>query len=707
MRFCFCAAISLAALSLSAANAQNAPDIFAITNARIYIGKGKTIEHGSLVFRDGIITAVGEKVAVPSDATIIDGTNCTLYSGLIDGYSHLGMPQATDYPAPRGDTYRITKVRAENTASALFTPDTTALETRRKLGFGAALIAPGVGIFTGTSALISLGTGSGAASQIIASPVAMHVDWTAPDVGRSYPASLMGKIAATRQALYDAQSAATLLDAYARSPQGRPRPVVPRSIAAIIPVIQGKTTLIFHADSAQNIRRVLTICREFKLRPVIEGGLEAYRVADELKAENATVLLSLNLPQPPPLPRKGADDNTAFENTLQLLRYRANVPRTAATLAKVGVPFALTTAGMESPASAPQNVRRLIAAGLSEDQAIDAFTETPARIFGVERQMGTLETGKIANVIVVSGGTLFDGKGKLRHVFVDGHPVELDADKAPPGAKPLANIPLSPGVTVEMATVALENRGSGGESSSQKTEGSAVAAPPETGTGPVPPLPPALPTAFVLRGATVWTSSAVGTLSTADIYVRDGKIVKVGSDLKVPAGTREISAVGKHITPGIIDCHSHTAIEGGVNEGTNSITSECRIEDVIDADDVNIYRELAGGTTAANVLHGSANAIGGQNAVVKWRWGKTPEEMLIKGAFPGIKFALGENPKQSNFSLPGRPRRYPTTRLGVEKVSVMPSSMPGTTRKNWLLIRRGGFPLHQRVTFRPKPSWNC
>ncbi len=168
----------------------------------------------------------------------------------------------------------------------------------------------------------------------------------------------------------------------------------------------------------------------------------------------------------------------------------------------------------------------------------------------------------------------------------------------------------------------------------------------------------------LIRNATVLTVSH-GTLQNADILIRNGKIAAAGQSLSAAPGTRVIDATGKYVMPGIIDCHSHTMIDA-VNEFSYSVTSMARIRDVLNPTDISIYRELAGGTTTANLLHGSANAIGGQNTVVKLKYGRPIEEFIFPGAPPGIKFALGENPKRTNFPpLPGQPRRYPATRMGV------------------------------------------
>ena len=174
---------------------------------------------------------------------------------------------------------------------------------------------------------------------------------------------------------------------------------------------------------------------------------------------------------------------------------------------------------------------------------------------------------------------------------------------------------------------------------------------------------------IVVTGATIWTSGKDRTVENATLVVQGGKIKGVFKGAipgGAPANAIVIDANGKHITPGLIDCHSHTGIMGGVNEGTQACTSEVRIADVIDPDAINFYRQLAGGLTAANQLHGSANPIGGQNSVVKLRWGcGAPDDMRVEGAIEGIKFALGENVKQSNWGERFRDR-YPQTRMGVE-----------------------------------------
>jgi imidazolonepropionase-like amidohydrolase len=176
------------------------------------------------------------------------------------------------------------------------------------------------------------------------------------------------------------------------------------------------------------------------------------------------------------------------------------------------------------------------------------------------------------------------------------------------------------------------------------------------------------PSAIFIQNATILTVTH-GNIEHGSILIRDGKIAAVGADLKAPGGATVIDATGQYVMPGIIDCHSHIAVDGSVNEAGPAVSSMANIADVLNPDDMNIYRDLAGGVTTANILHGSANPIGGQTVVIKLRWGKPAADLPFQGALPGIKFALGENPKHSNFPTPpGITPRYPGTRLGVEEV---------------------------------------
>jgi imidazolonepropionase-like amidohydrolase len=178
--------------------------------------------------------------------------------------------------------------------------------------------------------------------------------------------------------------------------------------------------------------------------------------------------------------------------------------------------------------------------------------------------------------------------------------------------------------------------------------------------------PPDAPSVILIQNATILTVSH-GTIEHGAILIKDGKIAEVGQSVNAPKDAQIIDAAGQFVMPGIIDCHSHIAVDGSVNEGSVSVSSMVNIADVLNPDDIDIYRDLAGGVTVANVLHGSANPIGGQTVVIKLRWGQPASKLPFEGALPGIKFALGENPKRSNFSFPGQVKRYPASRMGVEE----------------------------------------
>lgn len=213
---------------------------------------------------------------------------------------------------------------------------------------------------------------------------------------------------------------------------------------------------------------------------------------------------------------------------------------------------------------------------------------------------------------------------------------------------------------------------------------------------------PEAPSSILVRGATIWTSGPRGLLENADMLVEDGKIRRIDLGLEAPKGAQVIEAQGLHLTPGLLDAHSHIAIDGSVNETSRTLSPEVRVLDVVDSEDVAIYRQLAGGTTVSNLLHGSANAIGGQNAVIKLRWGQLPEELIFEAAPPGIKFALGENPKKSNTRRP-RPNHFPTTRQGIETQLRERFLAAAEYRRRWQEYRQGTSLPGTAIPGAPKP----
>lgn len=217
---------------------------------------------------------------------------------------------------------------------------------------------------------------------------------------------------------------------------------------------------------------------------------------------------------------------------------------------------------------------------------------------------------------------------------------------------------------------------------------------------------------ILIRNTTVLTVTK-GTIENGSVLIEDGKIAAVGTNVSAPAGATVVDGTGKYLTPGLIDCHSHTAIEGSVNEGSVSDSSMVNIKDVLNPYDINIYRALAGGLTVSNVLHGSANAIGGQTIVIKLRWGKQAKDLIFEGATPGIKFALGENPKRQGYppdffsAQSGLERRYPGTRLGVEDVIRESFTEAKNYQANWKdykdRVARGEHPIPPARDLRLEP----
>jgi len=207
------------------------------------------------------------------------------------------------------------------------------------------------------------------------------------------------------------------------------------------------------------------------------------------------------------------------------------------------------------------------------------------------------------------------------------------------------------------------------------------------------------PPVILIQNATVLTISH-GVIEHGSVLIKDGKIAAVGQGIKAPDGAQVIDASGQWVMPGIIDCHSHIAVDGNVNEGSITVSSIANIADVLNPDDRNIYYDLAGGVTAANILHGSANAVGGQTIVIKLRWGQPAAKLPFEGALPGIKFALGENPKRSNFNVPG-PRRFPVTRMGVEEAIRAAFTEARDYKKKWDDYNKA-VAAHEKYLFPPR-----
>ena len=314
-------------------------------------------------------------------------------------------------------------------------------------------------------------------------------------------------------------------------------------------------------------------------------------------------------------------------------------------LEKNDIQFSVTSSGLKKKSELLPNLRKAIRRGLSTKLALDALTVNPASILKVKGVTGELTKGSYANFLVTSK-PIFDDKSEIYENWVLGekHVVKKEKKETPKNkvaVKDTINKADKKPKVIDFVPVTFPNKAYGNKSIPQSEN-------------------------MIIRNATVWTNEDEGILQNTDVAVSNGLIVAIGQNLENNNGSKEIDGTNKHLTAGVIDEHSHIAASS-INESGHNSSAEVTIADVINPKDISIYRTLSGGVTTIQILHGSANPIGGQSAIVKLKWGETAENMLMKDAAKFIKFALGENVKQSNWSSYSR---FPQSRMGVEQVYV-------------------------------------
>jgi imidazolonepropionase-like amidohydrolase len=445
-------AAALGALMAPTLTAQRSttmpPATYAITGARLVTVSGPTIERGTIVIRNGLIAAVGASITAPADARIIDGTGLTVYPGLIDAGTTLGIPAtptgaqaatAAPRPALAPNSSYAAGLQPEVSVLAALAPERSMFTAAHAAGFTTALTAVGTGVFRGQSAVINL-IDTDVADMVVAAPVAQHLGFSRGGGGfgggGGFPGSLMGVFAQLRQELFDAQRYRDLSAAYRQNPRGKARPEWNPSLEALLPVLAGDQPVVMFANTEREIERALDLAREFKLKAIIAGGSEAYKVAARLKADKVPVFLSVNFPRRAAAGGggqggRGQGGGGAAADTpesMRTLRDRVAQPGGPATLAAAGVSYSLTS-GNNYPEFLA-NLRRAVTAGLTSEQAVRALTVEPARLLGVSDRLGTLEVGKIANLTVVTGDLLVEGS-RVSQLFVDGAPIEMPAPPAP------------------------------------------------------------------------------------------------------------------------------------------------------------------------------------------------------------------------------------------------------------------------------------
>ena len=440
--------VAAGALAFAVAPSADAPHIYAIRGAKLVTASGAPIATGTIVLRNGLIDAVGADVAVPPDATVIDGTNMTVYPGLIDMGNGAGLDAA---PPAAPATFRTLEdaerwkrsviLRPELEAAKVVRPDAPELARLAASGVTTVLATPTAGLFKGQSALVNVTAPLdepqvGAVAdprrglQVVRTPVALHVSLALGQGGGrggGYPVSLLGSIAFVRQGFLDAQHQQLEKQRYEKQKTGVARPTYDPSLDAIQPALARALPVAFEADLAREILRSLNMAKAFNLDPVITGAREADQVIADLKALNARVIYGLDYPA-----RSRALPPDADEPVREL-RARAQASKTPGLLEKGGILFAFSSGNIQQPRDFVRNAARAVKDGLPPDAAVRALTINAARIAGAADRLGSLEKGKIANVIVTDGD-LFEDRTRVVHVFIDGRKVEAE-QPAPAGGR--------------------------------------------------------------------------------------------------------------------------------------------------------------------------------------------------------------------------------------------------------------------------------
>jgi imidazolonepropionase-like amidohydrolase len=474
LRICLALAVCLI---LAGGLAAERPRVYALKGAKIVTAPGKVIDNGTIVVRDGLIEAVGASVTIPPDAVEIDAKGKTIYPGLIDALTNVGFrrAQAAAQPqqagrgggrqqqqqppgqspiaaliaqqaqqqtqaGPPGISHELSRLRPEIQAASLLVPfegESPESERYRALGFTTLVAAPeGNNVIRGESALINLRDNVSPREIVLRTGTAQHIAIGGGGFGGGggggggYPGSLMGTAAAIRQAFLDTQRYVTWKQRYEANPTGMKRPETSAALEALAPALARQRRVVFETGSPADILLADRLAREFNLDAVVVGTGTEWEVLDQVKKTGRPVILSAAFPE---RPRVDTPEDAVDAETQALRRY-LNAPANAKKLNDAGVKFALSTRGVRNLPDFKANVKKMIDAGLPLDTALAALTTTPAELLGVSRQLGTLDAGKIANLIVADGD-LFAERTRITSVFVDGYEYrpETTAPAAAPG----------------------------------------------------------------------------------------------------------------------------------------------------------------------------------------------------------------------------------------------------------------------------------
>ncbi len=698
---------------------------YAFKNATIVKNAQQQLSNATMLIRNGKILAIGTSVAIPADAIVVDCSGKFIYPSFIDAYSDygiapvpMGAPRNFLMPAQltsntKGAFGWNQAIRADVEGGKLFVTDDAKAKPLREVGFGAVLTHQRDGIARGTGTFVSLANMK-ENKVILKEKASAHYSFNKGSSQQSYPSSMMGNISLLRQTYIDAKWYKNNADK-----EGVNLSLIAWNNIQNLPQV-------FEANDKWNIVRADKIGDEFGVQYIIKTNGNEYQRVNEIAATKSTLIVPLNFP----MAMDVEDPNDARFVSIADMKHWELAPTNAAALEKAGIPFCLTTADLRSPATFMTNLRKAIDHGLSEAKALEALTTTPASVLGVSNMVGSLEDGKLANFLITTGNVFNEKTAIIENwIQGEKYVVKGDKWKDASGKYNLivqttqgtktfnldvksasaANIIGADTITTKFSfdgkmvkinfapekksknmirlsgmangdvwngygedndgnkmtwTASLTGAGAVAKADSAKKKESG-----KLGAVTYPFTPfgwteaPKQET-ILFKNATVWTNEAEGKLENTDVLVKDGKIAQIGKGLQ-DASAKVVDATGKHLSAGIIDEHSHIAA-ASINEGGQSVTSEVRIADNLNPDDINIYRQLSGGVTSSHILHGSANTIGGQTQLIKLRWGANDEKLKFEGSDGFIKFALGENVKRS--SMPMGNNRFPDTRMGVEQV---------------------------------------
>ncbi len=434
----------LAALARGQSSVPADPRLHAIVGARVEIGDGRVIERATLVIRDGTIVALAADAAVPPGAQVLDGKGLTLLPGFIDAWTDKGTtppaPQNDADAAPNKAEYASAMMREANRkgvrpdlqARTILSLDGIAGDYR-KAGFTTLMVVPPGGYLAGVGTLVNL-SGRPAREAIVVPRTALSLRFDGDAAGDAYPGSLLGRIAQVRQALEDARG--LRLAAAAFGAGGTDRPASDPALEAIAPALDGTLPTAIEADTPAQIDRALLVAGDYGLKPILVGGLQAYRRVDRLKG--VPLILGLNFGEAPKIdagkPQEQTGDDTppdSPDTQAERVRRYNEAARNAVVLQGAGLPFALSTHGCKDVGEFMTRLRAAVKNGLPRAVALRALTLDAAQMLGVSRSMGVLGVGKAANVVAYTGDFL-DEKTKVKMLYVDGHRIDPEAKPTPP-----------------------------------------------------------------------------------------------------------------------------------------------------------------------------------------------------------------------------------------------------------------------------------